>query len=883
MNQLQICFWNANGLSQHKNEVQQFLHTHQIDILLVSETHFSVKNGFRINGYYIYDTKHPSGRACGGSAILVHKDVDHFPLPEYKTDHIQATTINIPAIGVAISAVYCPPRHIINKEQFSNFFKTLGPKFLAAGDFNAKHTFWGSRLVTPRGRQLLDTVFSNNLDAISAGHPTYWPTDLNKIPDVIDFAVIGNIKREHISLIPSLDLSSDHSPTLLTLSCEEQNLYQINPFFPNKKTNWLKYKMYVSAHLPQNISLKTEDEIQSAINHFTDILTNAVRVTTPTAPLCAKRPTNAPSHILSLIREKRQLRRQWQEFRSPVLKAQLNQCQKRLRVALQKEKELNFNNFLQNLDATEKTNYSLWKAVRKMKCPIVYEAPIRLQNGEWAKNSKDKAVEFANYLEKIFVPNETDSSLTPIAVQERVVHPIKIRLHALKAVISDLNPRKSPGSDKITNTMIINLPNSALRTIMFIYNSMLRIGYFPPSWKQSEIVMIPKPGKDITQVSSYRPISLLPVLSKIFERLILKSLAPHIDSRNLIPNHQFGFREKHSTVEQVHRITNLIRETFESKQYCSALFIDISQAFDKVWHEGLIYKISTLLPENVHKLLKSYLENRSFVVRSKTTYSPIKRISAGVPQGSILGPFLYLLYTADLPTSPHTHTSTFADDTAFLSIHKQPDLASQQLQKHIADLEKWLNKWKIKVNATKSVHITFTLRKNNCPPISINGVTIPEQSQVRYLGIHLDRRLTWVHHIAAKITQLKIKTAQLFWLIGPHSALNLDLKVLLYKAALKPIWTYGIQLWGSASASNVAKLQRRQSKILRMITCAPWYIRNNNIHKDLNIPTIREEIIKLCTSYVAKVTGHPNPYARDLLLFEGHRRLKRVQTFDLAR
>ncbi|GBP00744.1 Probable RNA-directed DNA polymerase from transposon X-element [Eumeta japonica] len=737
-------------------------------------------------------------------------------MPEYKTDHIQATTINMPATGIAISAVYCPPRHNINKEQFTNYFKTLGSKFVSAGDFNAKHTYWGSRLITPRGRQLLETVMSNNLDAVSSGHPTYWPTDLNKIPDVIDFAVIKNVKREHIELIPSLDLSSDHSPTLITLSDYQQNIDRNYIYFPNRQTNWLKYRKYVSAHLPQNIPLRTEDEIQSAVNQVTNILTDAAELATPTTTsLTTKRVINTARHIQCLVREKRRLRRQWQEFRSPMLKTQLRLCQKMLREALQKEKEFNLNKFLQNLDATEKTDYSLWKAVRKMKGPTVYEAPIRLQNGEWAKNSHDKAEEFAKYLETVFVPNDTNSCLTPVVVQENFSNPLKVRLPVLKAVIKNLNPKKSPGRDKITNTMIVNLPSVALKTILFIFNSMLRTGYFPSTWKQSEIVMISKPGKDVTQVTSYRPISLLPVLSKIFEKIVLKSLTPHIATTNLIPNHQFWFREKHSTIEQVHRITNLIRETFESKRYCSALFIDISQAFDKVWHEGLLYKISTLLPENVHKLFTSYLSNRSFVVRSKSTFSSVKRISAGVPQDSILGPFLYLLYTADLPTNLLTHTSTFA--------------------------------WEY------------------------------------ILGIHLDRRLTWTHHIAAKITQLKIRTSQLYWLMGSHSSLSLDHKVLLYKAALKPIWLYGIQLWGSASASNVEKLQRRQSKILRLITCAPWYIRNNNIHKDLNITTIREEIKKSCTSYTAKVTDHPNPFARDLLLFEGHRRLKRVHTFDLTR
>ena len=236
-----------------------------------------------------------------------------------------------------------------------------------------------------------------------------------------------------------------------------------------------------------------------------------------------------------------------------------------------------------------------------------------------------------------------------------------------------------------------------------------------------------------------------------------------------------------------------------------------------------------------------------------------------------------------MPTTPMTHTSTFADDTAFLSVHTDPVIASEQLQSHITELEKWLHKWKINVNATKCVHITFTLRRESCPPIRINNIQIPEQDKVRYLGIHLDRRLTWSRHIESKLTQMKLKSSQIHWLIGPRSALDLDYKVLLYKAIIKPIWLYGIQLWGSASSTNIEKIQRRQSKLLRIITGAPWYVRNSNIHRDLNIPTIREEIKNSCINYMKKLAEHPNPLARDLLTFEGHRRLRRLETLDLGR
>ena len=175
--------------------------------------------------------------------------------------------------------------------------------------------------------------------------------------------------------------------------------------------------------------------------------------------------------------------------------------------------------------------------------------------------------------------------------------------------------------------MICELPNEALKFVLWIFNAILRIGIFSSSWKV--------PGKDISLVTSYRPISLLSILSKLFEKIFSDIISTYIETHQIIPMHQFGFRKKHSTTEQVHRIVTLIRKTFEDKQYCSALFIDISQAFDRVWHDGLILKICTLLPPNSHKLLKCYLTNRSFIVKSKNYSSNSRKISAGVPQGSI--------------------------------------------------------------------------------------------------------------------------------------------------------------------------------------------------------------------------------------------------------
>ena len=153
--------------------------------------------------------------------------------------------------------------------------------------------------------------------------------------------------------------------------------------------------------------------------------------------------------------------------------------------------------------------------------------------------------------------------------------------------------------------------------------------------------------------------------------------------------------------------------------------------------------------------------------------------------------------------------------------HKNPHTASRELQNHLCKIEEWLKNWRIKVNENKSTHITFTLNKCTCPPVKLNGVNIPQQTKVKYLGLHLDRRLTWKNHIEAKRNQIKITFSKMYWLIGRKSKLSLHNKVLLYKAIIRPIWTYGIQLWGSTSASNREFLQRTQAKILRTITNAP--------------------------------------------------------------
>jgi hypothetical protein len=195
----------------------------------------------------------------------------------------------------------------------------------------------------------------------------------------------------------------------------------------------------------------------------------------------------------------------------------------------------------------------------------------------------------------------------------------------------------------------------------------------------------------------------------------------------------------------------------ENQQYCTAAFLDASQVLDKVWYPGLLFKIKSILPSSYCNLLKSYLNERQFETKFNGETSSRLHVHSGVPQGSIFGPLLYVLYTSDILTSRKIKLGTFADDTAIFATHEDPTIASLNLQVRLYIIEKWLKKWKIEANESKSSHTIFTLRKGHCPTVNINQTTISQKEAVKYLGLRFDCRLNRKEHVARKRKQIDLK------------------------------------------------------------------------------------------------------------------------------
>ena len=885
---LKILNWNANGLQNHIPELEIFLNTERIDICLISESHLTRTSYALIKGFKCYHAIHPSGKARGGATIYVRNNIKHYEYTKIEFEYAQIITIKVQLNSyktLSVAAIYCPPKYNLKKDDYITMLQTLGISFIIGGDFNAKNTFWGSRLTSPKGRELLEAGHQLKCEFLTGKTPTYWPSDPNKKPDLIDFFISKGISENYIHIENHDGLSSDHSPVILTVS-ESVIEKDIPHHLTNKKTNWKLFSRIVEENtnlkVPIKNTIQLEEEMESLINN----IQSAAWASTPIIKSNPIKFNTYTDEIRDLLRKKRIARKKWHTIRIPENKTIYNRLKNQLKELIQETKREALNKYLNSLSDHKDNDYSLWKATRHIKRPNVQVPPVKCENNTWARSPKEKTVLFANHLERIFqpLPRQSEEENATRSYREDEL-PIKsVTLKELKAEIKlNLNNKKTPGYELITGIIIKNLPEICLKKILNLINISFKLRHVPLQWKVAEVIMIQKPNKPPNEVTSYRPISILPILSKLFEKLLLKRLKHLAEERHLIPAHQFGFREKHSTIEQVHRVTNVIEEAFNNRQICSAVFLDVAQAFDRVWHQGLEYKLHRNLPTQYFEILKSYIEDRYFRVKYEGQYSELKKIKSGVPQGSVLGPFLYLIFTNDIPQPDETIIATFADDTAILAVGNTIEESTNKLQRSINKIYNWTSKWRIKLNESKSIHVNFSNKILNNLPIYINEQEIPYSNTAKYLGMTLDTKLKWKEHVKIKRKELDLKFRKMYWLIGRNSELSIGNKTLLYKQILKPVWTYGIQLWGCTNKTNIKMIQTFQNKVLRCIVDAPWYIRNDDLHRDLRIEYVSEEIIKNAEKHILRLQTHENDDIQQLVYNRRTaRRLKRTIPLDLA-
>lgn len=532
-------------------------------------------------------------------------------------------------------------------------------------------------------------------------------------------------------------------------------------------------------------------------------------------------------------------------MRDPAVKTMVNAQIAYVRQLLNAHRQTEWDTFTGTLNFQDKFLYKLNRRLLR-KTPA--SVPLKNNVGQKIYDSRSKAELFSDTMENQFTENQ-GSELPEVTVSITQLDKINARSTQYSTpkeiwkIIKKLPPAKAPGHDNIPNTALKHLPPSAIIFINNIYTACFRLSYFPKQWKTALIVMIPKPFKVHTLPNNYRPISLLTTLSKVFERILLTHLQKYIKPRE----EQHAFRHGHSTTTQLVKLTDDLVTKYNNKNHTAAIFLDMEKAFDRVWYQGLIYKLHTMsdTPTHLVKIIQSFLTDRKFQIKIENHTSSTRNISAGVPQGSCLSPLLYSHYINDMPKEEHVTTSLFADDTMFYSSYPTQIIAIIRLQRQVDKTVKWLNKWKLKLNVLKTIAVLFG--PNNKSPkrnINISQQLIPWSNQTRYLGVTFDRRLTFGEHANQVIKKAKRTRAILYPVINKSSPISLSNRITIYKIYIRPILLYAIPAWGPLLTKQKWKqLEAVQNIALRTITGTHYLTRNETIQKSTSTNSLKQETI----------------------------------------
>ena len=395
-------------------------------------------------------------------------------------------------------------------------------------------------------------------------------------------------------------------------------------------------------------------------------------------------------------------------------------------------------------------------------------------------------------------------------------------------LLHGLSSNKATGIDKISCKIIKLAAPVISDSLTLIFNQAITISFFPDEWKIARVIPLYKTGQRNIP-GNYRPISVLPAISKIMERILYDQLYSYLTTFELLSDAQFGFRKSHSTASALLDCTNEWYVNLDRKMFNLVVLIDLKKAFDTVDHQILLRKLELYgIKGQALTLLRSYLTNRNQKCQIKNSFSSERLIKCGVPQGSILGPLFFLLYINDLPNCLNkTKPRMFADDTNLTasanSLTDLEDAANFDLE----NLRKWLIANRLSLNVAKTEFMLIgskPMLKNICvsPNVLIENKQIKQVNECKTLGVTIDQHLSWKSN-TDKIC--KKVTAGISAIRRVKPFVDQDTLVLIYNAIVRPYFDYCCEVWDVFGETQSKRLQKLQSRAARIILNL-----NNDVH-----------------------------------------------------
>jgi hypothetical protein len=466
--------------------------------------------------------------------------------------------------------------------------------------------------------------------------------------------------------------------------------------------------------------------------------------------------------------------------------------------------------------------------------------PALQVNNKNITTSSEKAKHFTEYFaaQQTLPPLPFNHALPPILfLTDQRLDSIHTSNQEVLKVLKGLDTGKANGPDGVSNRLLKESAPAIANPLSILLNKSFDLAKVPKTWKESNICPIHKKD-DRSLVSNYRPIALLSCIGKVQERVVYIHLYRYLKANRLLTWKNSGFKELDSAMNQLLYITDKIHRALEEGKEICLVFLDISKAFDRVWHSGLLHKLRCLgIEGNLFEWLSDYLTNRRIRAVINGQKSDWQNTTAGVPQGSILGPLLFLVFINDITVNIESDIHLFADDTSLMDIIDNHILSYAKLNRDLNRLSSWAKKWMVTFNATKTVYLQVTRKINPAPKpiLRLNGVVVREVLTHKHLGLTFNGTLSWADHISQVVT----KAARCIGLLRrisrdvPRQCLEI-----LYKAMIRPILEYADIIYDGSADTHLQRVESTQRQAALVCTGAYKHTHHEKLLEELGWPLL---------------------------------------------
>ena len=864
-NNLSILSLNVRSMNNKFQKIREITTDVSADILCIQETWGKNKiTDYSIVGYHKpeINVRGETMNLGGGVGIWVKETIDYIVIKSpFTSKQIETQTVLLQSLNTYLINVYRPfgDKHAF-VATLTNHISTLrgqGKNIIVVGDFNLD-------LASPDDDVDYLTDMMTNSGFIQQVTLTTRQTSSSNT--IIDH-VYTDCKTNSMSDVIVTDIS-DHYATYTTLQGKIKTKDEIKctkRWF--KVDDYIKLKELLSV---EDWSCMNSMSLDRATNHLTERIIAAMDLVAPIESKSFSKKENVP-WLTKGIRVSLENSRSFykQSHKSDCDREIYKNYKKILDRVIRTSKKNHYNNKVKGAGKDSRKIWSILNEVIDRK-QCKHKMPTNFDiNGETISDKQMIAKAFNNYFASI----GTDMA-GQIAKEDGyeeylkrwTVHiPIaELAEEQVELIMKNQQPKLSCGVDNINNKIVKLCHKELAEPMTMIINLSIRTGRVPLAYKRARIIPLYKKGPP-NQCGNYRPVSLLPALSKILEKAVASQLVRNLDESNLLCSSQYGFRPKNQTNHVVQNMMNFITEKVVQKEVVIATFIDLSKAFDCLQYDKLFTKLEKLgVRDTELEWFKDYLTDRQQLVEIEGTQSEWQGVQLGVPQGSILGPILFLIYVNDINNCNRDAKFTkFADDTTVLTSGKTLLEAVDKMNAAMVDIAKWFRRNKLNLNPSKTRYMIFNHLTTETDLVRIDNEYLQrvweggKEKSFKLVGIEIDEKLKWDRHIDNVAKKMNYAN----YALGKASKeLDVKTKKLTYSGLIHSHLVYGLPFWGFATKGRLQKLLVKQKQSIRKIYNLKYRDHTLEFFAKGNILQLPELVEYTALTYIHSGISKKSPY-----------------------